>query len=266
LLRNRSAALGDFRCPTRPKFVSSWLMSKKFSAARKDAFLKYLSESGNQTLSAERAKVSRSWVQLHRSTDAEFDAACREAIAVAKMMLRDDAQVQTGPPLPSADIPSADGRRSLEVRSAPPASGRGSGPADPRWRYHDGHELVVSGTNGRRTQVRRAKLSQWTPKVEQRFLAVVMATANVKLACREVGLWPPSAYNHRKRFPGFAKAWDQAVEIGQREVESSLIQNIGYFFDRELPEPEAPMRDVSVMDAIRLLRMYEKRERERRKG
>ena len=33
-------------------------MSKKFSAQRKRAFLTYLAQSGNQTLSAERAKVS----------------------------------------------------------------------------------------------------------------------------------------------------------------------------------------------------------------
>ena len=33
-------------------------MSKKFSASRKRAFLTYLAQTGNQTLSAERAKVS----------------------------------------------------------------------------------------------------------------------------------------------------------------------------------------------------------------
>jgi hypothetical protein len=224
-------------------------MSAKITASRRRAFLHHLCNTGNQTLSAERAKVSRSWVQLHRSTDPEFDAACREAIAVAKMMLRDDVNTPHPPPLRGSSL-SPTGRGGRE-------------PVHPQWRYHGGHELVVSGTNGRRTQVRRAKLSQWTPKVEQRFLAVVMATANVKLACREVGLWPPSAYNHRKRFPGFAKAWDQAVEIGQCAVESRIHENIGYFFDRELPEPEAPMQNITVTDAIRLVRMYERRERER---
>lgn len=208
-------------------------MSRKFSAARRNAFLRALGETGNQTIAAERAKVSRSWVCLHRSTDPAFDAACREAIAVAKMMLRDDC------------------------------SGK---PADPKWRWHDGAELVVEGTNGRRVQVRRARLSQWTPRVEQRFLSVLAGTCNVKAACREVGLWPPSAYNRRKRFPGFARAWDQAVEIGMCELESRVNQNIGYFFDRELPEPDAPIQDISVTDAIRLMRMYERRAEERSKG
>ena len=229
-------------------------MTQKFSAARKRAFLTCLEQTGNQTLSAERAKVSRSWVCLHRRTDPAFDAACREAIELAKMMLRDDAAV-----VPEANAPPL----------APHLKGRGNGgrmPAHPRWRYHDGVELVVSGTRGRRTQLRRAKVSQWTGRVEQRFLAVLAGTANVRLACREVGLWPPSAYAHRRQFPGFARAWDQAVEIGMCELESRIHENLNHFFDREMPEPVTPMRNVSVTDAIRLMRLHEKREREKRKG
>lgn len=207
-------------------------MSKKFSTQRKRAFLDYLAQTGNQTISAERAKVSRSWVCLHRQTDPEFDAACLEAMAVAKAMLADDGSCR---------------------------------PVEARWRYFDGHELVVGGSNGRRTQIRRANVGQWTYRTEQRFLAVLAATCNVKAACREVGLWPPSAYNHRKRFPGFARAWDQAVEIGRNELESSIHENLNHFFDREMPEPAAPMRDITVMDAIRVARLYERRERERRR-
>lgn len=37
--------------------------------------------------------------------------------------------------------------------------------------------------------------------------------------------------------------------------------DIRHHFDRELPEPQAPLRDITVMDAIRLLRMYQSRER-----
>ena len=49
-------------------------MSRKTSPARRGAFLQALRETGNQTIAAERAKVSRSWVQLHRSTDPQFRA------------------------------------------------------------------------------------------------------------------------------------------------------------------------------------------------
>lgn len=220
-------------------------MTQKFSAARKRAFLNHLANSGNQTLSAERAKVSRSWVQLHRSTDPEFDAACREAIEVAKMMLRDDAE---GRPLP----PPLRGSSLSQGRGA--SSGRQ--PVDARWRYMDGHELVVSGTNGRRTQIRRAKLTQWTPRVEDRFVAVLAATCNVKLACREVGMWPPSAYNHRKRWPNFARRWDQAIEIGYARLEAALIQNACHFLNPiDAPAPEHLLEGMSVSHAIDIAQM-----------
>ena len=208
-------------------------MSKKFSAARRNAFLKALGESGNQTLSAERAKVSRSWVCLQRSTDAEFDAACRVAIELAKERLRQ--------PSPS---PSLQG-------------GRG------QWRYLGGHELVVRGTGGsgggKRVQVARARLKQWTPRVEQRFLEVLAATCNAKVACAEAGMSIGSAYAHRRRRPEFARNWDVAIEIGYIRLESSIHENIAYFFDPDMPPPEAAMKDVCVMDAIRLLRMYDRR-------
>ena len=44
-------------------------MTAKFSQPRGEAFLAALRETGNRTLAAERAKVSQSWVQLHRSSD-----------------------------------------------------------------------------------------------------------------------------------------------------------------------------------------------------
>lgn len=62
-------------------------MTAKTSQARKDAFLAALEETGNQTLAAERAKVSRSWVSLHRSGDPEFRRLSDEAIAAAKARL-----------------------------------------------------------------------------------------------------------------------------------------------------------------------------------
>ncbi|HVF37201.1 MAG TPA: hypothetical protein VNA29_04600 [Sphingomicrobium sp.] len=215
-------------------------MSKKFTAARRNAFLNALAQTGSRQLAAERARVSLSWVQLHRSTDLAFDEACREAIAVAKAMLADD---------------------------------RSSRPADARWRYFDGHELVVNSTGGRgarpcggrRVQVRRANAGQWTPRLEDRFLALLMATCNVSAACAELGLRTRSAYYRRRRWPDFARRWEEAIEIGRCELELRIQENIFYHFDRELPEPEAPLTGITVSEAIRMARLYEKRAAERLK-
>ena len=218
-------------------------MSKKFGAQRKRAFLTYLSQTGNQTLSAERAKVSRSWVRLHRSGDAAFDAACRRALRQAQDRLIEEARVRLSKPSPR------------------PSPSRGEGE---KWRWHDGQELVVesvvAGTGGsgggKRVQVRRARVKQWTPRVEKRFLSVLAATCNVRLACAEVGMWPPSAYSHRHRWPAFAKAWDEAVETGYFRLEAALVAaGCNLASDLEV-EPDFTIAGMGVHDALQLLHMH----------
>ena len=120
----------------------------------------------------------------------------------------------------------------------------------------DGEELVVKGTNGRRVQIARARLRQWTPRVEDRFLATLAATCNVKAACAEAGMTAASAYGHRKRWPAFAKRWDEAVETGYARIELALVENGGNLFSSpELP-PEAPMPPMTAAQAIHILHMH----------
>ena len=236
-------------------------MSKKFSAQRRSAFLRCLSQTGNVTLSAERAKVSRSWVRLHRSADAAFDGTCREAIAEARERLRvrrgDEGKTLPLPPPASGRgedglAPPASGRGDNGL--IPPARGRGATREPPEgWAFHEGEELVVNGSNGRRVQVRRAKLSQWTARVERRFLAVLRCTCNVTAACRDVGLWPPSAYAHRRRWPDFARRWDEAIAMGESELDFRIVHSLRRFFDPEIPGPEEPAGGVTISDAIRYL-------------
>lgn len=218
-------------------------MSRKISAARRDAFLRFLAESGNQTLSAERAKVSRSWVCLQRSGDPAFDAACVAAIAGAQSALRQSQDERSGK---VEDSPSTSSGRTEFGGSA----------------YLDGVELVVSGTNGVRTQVRRARLHQWTPRVEARFLDALSASCNVKAALAAAGMSKGSAYARRQRLPAFARAWDEAIAIGCARLECLLIQNIDYTFDPEAAPPEVRMAQVTVMDVIRTLGMYQRRDRQ----
>jgi hypothetical protein len=201
-------------------------MSAKFSASRIEAFLAALRETGNQTLAAERAKVSRSWVQLHRSGDPEFKRAMDEAVAEAKARLGAHPE-----------------RR--------PSSG---------WGYLDGEELVVRGTGGsgggKRVQIARARLKQWSPRVEERFLASLAATCNVKAACAEIGMTAASAYGHRRRWSAFARRWNEAVELGYTRIECGLIEAAGNMLSGEgLPDVE-PLRGMTVDHAIHLLHMH----------
>jgi hypothetical protein len=204
-------------------------MTAKFSQARKDAFLHALRETGNQTIAAERAKVSSSWVQLHRSDDPAFRRAMEEAVAEAKARL------------------------GLHPEREPPAG----------WGFLDGEELVVRGTGGsgggKRVQIARARLKQWSPRVEERFLATLASTCNVKAACAEVRMTAASAYNHRKRWEGFARRWDEAIDIGYMRIEAGLLRAGENFLSGKGPPEDAPLRGMTVTHALHMLHMHQKR-------
>jgi hypothetical protein len=105
-------------------------------------------------------------------------------------------------------------------------------------------------------QIARARLKQWTPRVETRFLAVLAATCNVKAACAEIGMTAASAYGHRKRWPRFAALWDEAVEEGYARLELALVENGCNLFSRsELPS-DVPIKGMTAEQAIHLLHMH----------
>lgn len=204
-------------------------MSAKTSMARRDAFFAALGETGNQTLAAERAKVSRSWVSLHRATDPAFKARMDSAIAEAKARLRGAAGVQ-------------------------PLAG---------WQTLAGEELTVRGSNGRRTQIARARLKQWTPRIEARFLAALAGSCNVKVACAAVGLTAASAYGHRERWTGFAERWDRALATGYIRLETAMVEAAGTMLGgpeeaRSCP-PELPLTGMSFDGGLQLLRLHQRR-------
>ncbi|UVO55495.1 hypothetical protein [Sphingomonas sp. SUN039] len=202
-------------------------MSAKTSPARRAAFFKALGETGNYTIAAAHAKVSRSWVTLHKTNDAEFRAACEDAVAGAA------AQAQARAAAGGSDRPSA------------------------KWGYIDGEEMVVRAGNGRRAVVARARLRQWTPRVEARFLGVLAASANVKLACEAAGLSVASAYVRRSKWPGFAERWKAALENGYVRLEFAMIEHACNTFEPVIEfEPDLPMPPMGVDDALQVLRLH----------
>lgn len=199
-------------------------MTAKTSKARRRAFFTALAATGNQTLAAERAKVSRSWVSLHRAADPAFKAEMEAAVVAAKERLAG-------------------------------AAGVGPGPA---WRAQDGEELAVRGAAGQKPRITRARCKQWTPRVESRFLTALAASCNVRAACAEAGLSIASAYNHRHRWPGFARRWDQALETGHVRIEAALLDAAGSMWEGVDYDPDAPIPRMTVYEAIILWRLHER--------
>ncbi len=202
-------------------------MSAKTSPARRAAFLTALGETGNYTIAAEHARVSRAWVTLHKTNDPEFRAACEAAVAGAA------------------------------ARAQARAAAGGDARPSARWGYIDGEEMVVRAGNGRRAVVARARLRQWTPRVEARFLEVLAATANVKLACEAAGLSVASAYARRNKWPGFGERWKAALETGYVRLEFALLENACNTFEPVIEfTPDLPMPPMRIDDALQVLRLH----------
>jgi hypothetical protein len=199
-------------------------MSAKTSKARTQAFFTALAETGNQTISAERAGVSRSWVVQRQAADAAFRTEMDVCVATAKTRLADEQANQA---------------QELGFDS-------------------DGVELVMRGCNGRLNQIARARVGQWTPRLEARFLGMIGKSCNVTAACRMLGVSPASAYYRRKAWPRFAERWDEAIALGTMQLEYALVEQACNFLDGVEPDYNAPMADMTAEQAILLLSLYKK--------
>lgn len=203
-------------------------MTGKFRQARKEAFLAALRATGNKTLAAEKAKVSRSLVQLWRAGDSRFARAEAKAVAGARARFA---------PNPERRPPSG-------------------------WGFLDGAELMVRGTSarggGKRVQIARARTSDWSPRVERTFLTALSATCNVSAACAEAGMSKTSAYARRRRWPAFQRQWDEAIETGYMQIEVGLIEAAGNLFSDDGPVETGPIRDMTADHAIHLLHMHKR--------
>ncbi len=245
-------------------------MSAKISAARRAHFLKIVAETGNQTIAVERAKVSRSWVTLHRATDPAFDAAVREALAESQRRLGEhplpaQAPIKSGSESPVSGGPCPAGSRDCRGQSRPetPVEGKGK----KRARYHQGYELIIRGTrsgragaNKRLVQIGRARVRQWTARAEDRFLEALSRTANVKAACAAVGLSPASAYNHRDRRPDFERRWRETLNIAHIRIEMAFIEQAAAMIEPGGVPCDGPIREMTASEALYLLEMHKRRE------
>ena len=227
------------RAVLQPPFCAlSSSMSAKISPRHRKAFLEALAETGNVTLAASQVRVSKDWVYKLRRRDAGFDAACRAAVRKAREALR------------YAGSPAAQDERFSLVEPPHPPPLRGSSLSP------QGRGIVLQRGNGRRVQVKRARPGQWNGETEQSVLAALMACCNVQAAAAHVGKSAFAAYYHRRRDAGFARRWDEAIEIGMCNLQSALIENACHFLNPlDAPPPDHLLDGMSVELAIDIARM-----------
>lgn len=80
------------------------------------------------------------------------------------------------------------------------------------------------GSAGVGAQLRPTRKDGWTEKRRKTFMETLAATCNVSEAARVAGMTLSSAYYQKRRDPGFAREWAQALSIGYCELEALLLR------------------------------------------
>jgi hypothetical protein len=114
---------------------------------------------------------------------------------------------------------------------------------------------VRQAINGK-TKVIRTTGARWSQAAERVFLEELAATCNVTAASAAAGFSTTAIYKRRMRWPGFAEAWDEALEQGYVRIETMLVEAATDSLSRQpiAGDREAPA--MSVDQAMNLLRLH----------
>src|SRR3546814_7837319 len=90
----------------------------------------------------------------------------------------------------------------------------------------DGEEDQISAFANGPLQRRKASKRGWTKARREAFLTELAHSCNVTRAHRAAGAPDRYAYALRQRDPQFARAWQQALELGRSEEHTSELQSL----------------------------------------
>ncbi|MCD2323347.1 hypothetical protein LQ953_04875 [Sphingomonas sp. IC-56] len=126
-------------------------------------------------------------------------------------------------------------------------------------------EQVAGPRSGGGAQL-RADARGWTQAKRAAFLAELAQTANVSASAAVVGLCFQGAYQLRKRDPGFADAWEQAICDAYETVEMLLLERSIVGLGSEAPEgvDTSRLEKLSERGMLALLGQHRQTVRNRR--
>jgi hypothetical protein len=194
-------------------------MTARMSGAKRGAFLRAYRQSGNVTLAAERAGMSRSWVAKARPGDPEFDQQCRAAKA-------DSVERLAG-----------------SGCNRPPAG----------WERRSGVPLVVHRAGRRAPKVVRSLRAQWTARAEDRFLGELRRCNNIRLACQRSRMTVSSYEAHWRRWPDFRRRVAEARAFAALWLESRPKPDLDL---AALAAAADALTPPTIAEAIRLARRH----------
>jgi hypothetical protein len=198
----------------------------RFTRWRRRRFFALLEESGSVRLACELSGVGLGCIYRLRRTEPGFVARMEAAVAAADGVLRDAGS--TGSPAPQDE-------RELEG------------------------DLVIRRGIGGRLRVMAAGAHCWTARHDAVFLGYLRATGNVSHSARATGFTKKAAYDRRKRMPGFARAWDEALPEADRRLtarQAAAAQTEAPTMAPGVFEPDDPATfDVDL--AIRMVQRWQ---------
>lgn len=119
---------------------------------------------------------------------------------------------------------------------------------------------VKAGGNGRLMQVRAERRDGFTRKRRERFLRVLAATCNVRIAARAAGMAVTTVYHRRRRDPEFEGQWRTAIQSAYERLEAALLARAlgtgsaaGAICDFGDPEEILPDAEIDTELALKLL-------------
>lgn len=93
-----------------------------------------------------------------------------------------------------------------------------------RDREETGATAMLRGGKARLVQRRTVRRPSFDRRARARFIAVLAATCNVRLASRTAGIHHNVAYLSRRQDPGFAADWSEALASGYARLEVEALR------------------------------------------
>ncbi|MGZ8285866.1 MAG: hypothetical protein ACXW27_15515 [Allosphingosinicella sp.] len=127
---------------------------------------------------------------------------------------------------------------------------RPTGPAGAILRSHgkDGPQLIRSGGH------------RWTEQAEETFLDCLAASNNATWSAEQAGFSKEAIYRRARRDPVFAEkmAAARAQSIGR--IDEALARRAEDFLEGRPPDPDTPIVDMTVQDALAIVKLYRARQ------
>ena len=155
----------------------------RWTAQRRARLIELVEESGNLTASAEAVGTSYKALHRLRLKDPEFRRRCDEAARSAhERLAKSEAAFET-----------------------------------------DGDEFqAIRRTSNGRYQLTAVPKRHWTKRTEDEFFGYLRETGNISAAARSVGSDKSSVFRRCRKWPGFARRWDEVLEEASMTLEFRL--------------------------------------------